>query len=107
MTKEEWEARYEEFVSRIELVLNEFGDLVGPRLCAIHGDDLADCDHDPWESEMSPADGSIVTEGVICTNWTLMSNGESYYDYLHPIRMLQSHVIGLLRAGTVAAERFF
>jgi hypothetical protein len=70
-----WRRRREAFREKMEEVMTDFHDVVGPRTCPIHGEDMNSCDHEPWDMELDP--NSVLANWFVAYHYIVMNAGFS------------------------------
>lgn len=84
--------RKKELDKKLNELLIEFQDVIGPEVCSIHGDEDCDC---PAENYVHKEGWSLPVDTVVISLW-MDSSDDTYLDVLTPDRQAHSRASGLL-----------
>lgn len=71
-------ARQTEATEKLNALLSEYADALGPNLCEVHGDE---CDGSEDTCVLRPVDNVMCGSWILCTEWSSMVEREGYWDY--------------------------
>ena len=93
MTRRE---RYEELDGKLNALISEYADILGPGRCAYCDDDVEGCTHTPEEARVPVAD-VMFQDYLLIHRWSRMDRNGGYWDWLASESLLLAESVGILQ----------